>query len=88
MFASSVGDDGEDSDGYIGETSIEVLFVLGPDEGGATNWGWWLGVVLLRRVSDHLGWVRWGFVEVDEFLVWEIIDLDTFFGTNNEPVDL
>ena len=30
----------------------------------------------------------WGFIEVDELLVWEVINLDTFFGTNNEPVDL
>jgi len=45
-------------------------------------------VSLLGSFTDHLGWVRWGFVEVDEFLVWEIINLDTFFGTNNEPVDL
>jgi len=45
-------------------------------------------VVLLGSVTDHLGWVRWGFVEVNEFLVWEVINLDTFFGTNNKPVDL
>ena len=30
----------------------------------------------------------WGFIEVDELLVWEVINLDTFFGTDNEPVDL
>jgi len=44
--------------------------------------------VVLLGVSNLLGWVRWGFVEVNEFLVREIIDLDTFFGTNNKPVDL
>jgi len=63
------------------------LLVLGPDEGGATDWGWWL-VVSLLGISRDLGWVRWGLVEIDELLVREIVDLDTFFGTNNEPVDL
>jgi len=65
-----------------------MLLVLGPDEGGATNLGWRFVVSLLGGFTDHLGWVRWGLVEVDEFLVWEVINLDTFFGTNNEPVDL
>ena len=84
----SVGvDDGENSDGSVGETGIEMLLVLGPDEGGATNGGWWL-VVSLLGISRDLGWVRWSLVEVDELLVREIVDLDTFFGTNNEPVDL
>jgi len=84
----SVGvDDGEDSNGSIGETSVEVLLVLGPNEGGATDWGRWLHGSLLV-ISRNLGWVRWGLVEVDELLVWKIVDLDTFFGTNNEPVNL
>ena len=30
----------------------------------------------------------WGFIEIDKLLVWEVINLDTFFGTNNEPIDL
>jgi len=84
----SVGvDDGENSDGSIGETGVEVLLVLGPHEGGATDWSWRLHSALLG-VTLNLGWVRWGLVEVDELLVWEIVDLDSLFGTDNEPVDL
>lgn len=74
----------------IGETGIEVLLVLGPDEGGATN-GRWLRFMVrsfLGGITNVLGWVWWGFIEVDELLVWEVINLDTFLGTNNEPVDL
>ena len=61
--------------------------VLGPHEGGATDWSWRLHSALLG-VTLNLGWVRWGLVEVDELLVWEIVDLDSLFGTDNEPVDL
>ena len=52
--------------------------VLGPDEGSATDQS---GV---SGVSVKGG----GNVSVDEFLVWEIVDLDTVFGTNDEPVKL
>jgi len=74
----------------IGETGIEVLLVLGPDEGGATNSRWLRFMVrsFLGGITNVLGWVWWGFIEVDELLVWEVINLDTFLGTNNEPVDL
>jgi len=50
-------DNGEDSNGSISETGIEMLLVLGPDEGGATNCSWWLVGALLGSISDHLGWV-------------------------------
>lgn len=63
--------------------------VLGPDEGGATDWGWSLGDLLGGLTIDNGGgnsW--WGLVLVDELLVWEVIDSDTLLGTNNEPVDL
>jgi hypothetical protein len=52
--------------------------VLGPDEGSATNQG----------SSSGLTVKGGGFVFVDEFFVWKIIDLDTLFGTDNEPVKL
>jgi len=55
-----------------------VSLVLGPDEGSATDQS---GV---SGVSVKGG----GNVSVDEFLVWEIVDLDTVFGTNDEPVKL
>jgi endonuclease/exonuclease/phosphatase (EEP) superfamily protein YafD len=71
--------DAEDSDETIGETGVEVLLVLGEDEGCASNLGWEL--VLLSSVL-----LDGNFVSVDESLVWEIIDLDTGIGTNNEPV--
>jgi len=76
----SVGavDNGENSDESIGETGVEVSLVLGPDEGGATNEG------ALSGLSIEGG----SFVSVDEFLVWKIVDLDTVFGTNDEPVKL
>lgn len=84
----SVGvDDSENSDGSISETGVEVLLVLGPDEGGATDWSWWLVVGLLGVTLD-LGWVRWGLVEVDELLVREVVNLDSFLGTDDEPVNL
>jgi len=66
----------EDSDESIGETGVEGLLVLGPDEGSATD----LGGSSVFTVKGG------GFVSVDEFLVWEIVDLDTLFGTNDEPV--
>ena len=52
--------------------------VLGPDEGSATDEGGLSGLTVKGA----------SFVSVDEFLVWEIVDLDTVFGTNNEPVKL
>jgi len=51
---------------------------LGPDEGSATDQG---GVSCLSVKGGS-------FVSVDEFLVWEIVDLDTLFGTDNEPIEL
>ena len=63
--------------------------VLGPDEGGASNWGWVLGNAGLGFAINHNGGVSWwGLVLVDELLVWEVIDSDTLLGTNYEPVDL
>jgi len=80
---------GEDSDGGIGETGIEVLLVLGPDEGSATDrcwdlWGLSGSLLLLNWSGDFL----LDFVFIDEFSAWEVIDLDTFLGTNDEPVKL
>jgi len=51
---------------------------LGPDEGSATDQG---GVSCLSVKGGS-------FVSVDEFLVWEIVDLDTLFGTDYEPIEL
>jgi len=70
--------DGEDSDEGIGESSVQVKLVLGPDEGSATNWG--IGSLLSVKTG--------GLVLVDERLVWEIVDLDSAFGTNDEPEEL
>ena len=66
----------EDSDETISETSVEGLLVLGPDEGSATD----------KSGSSVFSVKGSGFISVDEFLVWEIVDLDTLFGTNDEPV--
>lgn len=55
-----------------------MSLVLGPDEGSATDEGGPSGETVKGA----------SFVSVDEFLVWEIVDLDTVFGTNNEPVKL
>jgi len=70
--------DSEDSDESIGETGVQVLLVLGPDEGGATDLG--LGSLLVVEGG--------GFVSVDEALVWEVIDSDSVLGTNDEPEEL
>ena len=76
----SVGgvDDSQDSDEAIGETGVQVVLVLGPDEGGATDQG----------ISSGFTVKRGSFISVNELLVWEIVDLDAVFGTNNEPVEL
>ena len=52
--------------------------VLGPDEGGATDQG----------ISSGFTVKRGSFISVNELLVWEIVDLDTLLGTNDEPVKL
>jgi len=71
--------DAEDSDETIGETGVEVLLVLGEDEGDAASLAWGLGSLDADGSS-------WSFVSVDESLAWEVIDSDTTVGTNNEPV--
>jgi len=71
--------DGENSDEVIGETSIEVLLILGENEGGASNLSW--GLVLLSTVG-----FGGNFVSLNEFLGWKVINLDTRVGTNDEPV--
>lgn len=72
-------DDGENSDEVIGETGIEVLLVLGEDEGCASNLSWELVLLSLVDIGGN-------FESLDELLGWEIVDLDTGIGTNNEPV--
>jgi len=52
--------------------------VLGPDEGSATD----------QSAGSSVSVKGGGNVSVDEFLVWEIVDLDTLFGTDDEPVEL
>jgi len=71
-------DNSENSDESISETSVEVLLVLGPGEGSATDW-----CVLSLMVIES-----GGLISVDESLVWEIVDSDSVLGTNNEPVEL
>ena len=66
-----------DTDVVVGETSEEEVSALVPGETGATNW------LLLLFVL----WVKWGSLEVNnEFLGWEIPDLDSGFSTQYEPV--
>jgi len=74
-------DDGEDSDHTVGPSAVEVLLILGPGEGCATDSG--LGLLLLSLSVQVLSSVG-----VDEFSVWEIVDSDTVLGTNDKPVDL
>ena len=54
------------------------MLVLGPDEGSATDQS------ILSSFSVKGG----SFISVNELLIWEIVDLDAVFGTNNEPVEL
>ena len=72
-------DDGENSDVSIGETSVEVLLVLGPGKGSATNLGVFVSVLTVKVV---------GLVSVNELSVGKIIHSNTVFGTNDEPVNL
>jgi len=81
-------DDGENSDDTIGETGVEVLLILGPDEGSTSDLGLWLGGDLLLTFGGGVGLLGWDDVFIDEFLAWEIVDSDTGFGTDDEPVDL
>jgi len=88
---SEVGvDDTENSDDVIGETGVEVLLVLGPDEGSAANWGWGLSVLLVLFGINDLGLINFSddLISVDELSSGKIIDSDTVLGTDDEPVEL
>jgi hypothetical protein len=55
-----------------------VGLVLGPNEGGATDWGI-LSVVVIKFV---------GFISVNESFVGEIVNLDSSLSSNHKPEEL
>lgn len=73
-------DDLEDSDEVVGPSGEEELSRGVPGEGGT------LDFLLLFLSSGGVLWL--GFVLVEGLVAWEIEDLDTGFGTNDEPVHL
>ena len=79
MCSGVLGHNSENSDETVGESSIKVGLVLGPHEGGATNWGIGSALSVEFLVS---------FVSVDESFVREIVDLDSAFSSNDEPEEL
>lgn len=80
IYCSSAAgwDNTENSDETVGESSVEMGLVLGPNEGGATDWSV-CSVVVVKLV---------GLVSVDESLVGEIVNLNSSLGSNDEPEEL
>jgi len=77
LISFGLRSDLENPDGSIGETSIEVLLILGEDQGDASNTGGQLANLLSFEGRD--------FVSVDEFLARQVIDSDALVGTDYEP---
>ena len=76
-------DNGENSDDSIGPSAVEVLLILGPGEGGATD-----SCLALFSVNHGLSVEVLSSVGVDEFSVWQVVHSDSVFSTNDKPVDL